>query len=268
MLHRASLLHPFTLVLSVAALVGLLCLASAQEGDASTPATGTSRFRGKTVVVTGANRGLGLELATQLAAAGARVVGTAREPAEAKELAATGARVLPLDVIDPDSVAAFAQALGDAPVHLLFNNAGVSGRAWTDLPTAERARRVLDVNTLGPMRVTDALLPRLAAAEGAIIANMSSRLGSLSDNTSGGYGGYRESKAALNMYTRSLAAEHEDDGILAVCMSPGWVRTDMGGPDATLEPEESVRGLLQVLEGLEPDQSGLFWNHDGTQLEW
>ena len=98
--------------------------------------------------------------------------------------------------------------------------------------------------------------------------NVSSRLGSLTENTTGGYHGYRESKAALNMYTRSLAAEHRDERIIAIAVSPGWVRTDMGGPDAPLAPEESISGLRRVIEGLAADDSGKFLDHDGTELAW
>jgi NAD(P)-dependent dehydrogenase (short-subunit alcohol dehydrogenase family) len=254
------------LLLVVPACLTLLGLAAVQDVD---PASAGSRFLGKTVVVTGANRGLGLELARQYVTAGADVVGTARNPEGATELAATGARVLQLDVADEDSVAAFAEALGESPVHLLINNAGVSGRSLDDTVShVERVRRIMDVNTLGPMRVTDALLPNLIDAGGASIVNMSSRLGSLADNTSGGYHGYRESKAALNMYSRTLAANHREDGIIAIAVSPGWVRTDMGGPDAPLSPEESIAGLRMVIEELEADDSGKFLNHDGRELEW
>ncbi len=228
-----------------------------------------SRFAGKTVVVTGANRGLGLEFARQYAAAGAQVVGTARDPETATELAATGARVLRLDVTDDDSVAGFARELGDAPVHLLINNAGTSGRAFSDAGSrAELARRVLEVNTFGPMRVTEALLQNLVVAHGACVVNVSSQLGSIAQNTSGGYAGYRESKAALNMYSRCLAADHRDESILAISVSPGWVRTDMGGPEAPLSPEQSIAGLRKVIEELAPEDSGKFLNHDGAELDW
>jgi NAD(P)-dependent dehydrogenase (short-subunit alcohol dehydrogenase family) len=251
--------------------VAPLTLSPAEPGRVQDSSAGpaASRFAGRTVVVTGANRGLGLEFARQFTAAGANVIGTARDPGAAAELAATGARILPLDVASDESVAAFARALGDAPVHLLINNAGVSGRALVDqVDHVELVRRIFEVNTLGPMRVTDALLPNLLAAGGATIVNMSSRLGSLGENTSGGYHGYRESKAALNMYTRSLAAEQRDKGILAIAVSPGWVRTDMGGPDAPLAPEESIGGLREVIEGLGAEHSGLFLDHDGTVLDW
>ena len=244
----------------------LLGLAAAQDSGAG---ESPSRFAGKLVVVTGANRGLGLELARQYAAAGADVVGTARDPEAATELAATGARVAQLDVADDESVAAFAKVIGDAPVHLLINNAGVSGRSVAgEASHVELVRFVFEVNTLGPMRVTDALLPNLIAAKQACVVNMSSRLGSLSDNTIGGYHGYRESKAALNMYSRSLAADHRDDGLIAIAVSPGWVRTDMGGSEAPLSPEESISGLRNVIEGLTPEHSGKFINHDGTELAW
>jgi NAD(P)-dependent dehydrogenase (short-subunit alcohol dehydrogenase family) len=247
--------------------LGLLGSAPLQDGS-NAPAA--SRFAGRTVVVTGANRGLGLEFATQYMAAGARVVGTARTPDEARELVATGARVLQLDVTDEASVAAFAEALGDGPVHLLINNAGTSGRSLPEtLSRAERTTRVMDVNTFGPMRVTEAVLPNLlASGEGATVVNISSRLGSIAENDSGRYIGYRESKAALNMYSRSLANEHRDAGLLVIPVSPGWVRTDMGGPDAPLSPEQSVGGLVKVIEGLDAEDSGRFLNHDGAVLRW
>ena len=251
---------------AVPVLLGLLGLSTTQDG-ATAPAE--SRLKGKTVVITGANRGLGLEFAKQYVAAGANVIGTARKPKEATELAATGARVLQLDVADEASVDAFAEAVGDAPVALLVNNAGVSGRSWAgEVGYAELTRRVMDVNTLGPMRVTEALLPNLTATKGGAVVNVSSRLGSIASNTVGKYSGYRESKAALNMYSRSLAFDHADEGLLAICVSPGWVKTDMGGPDADLTPEESITGLRGVIETLDEKQSGLFLNHDGTVLEW
>lgn len=259
--------HRFAaLVLALSACLALLGLAPAQ--DAAKEA-GASRFVGKTVVITGANRGLGLEFAKQYREAGADVIGTARKSKEATELAATGARVLQLDVSDDESVAAFAKAIGDAPVHLLINNAGTSGVSMEGKASrAEITRAIHDVNTLGPIRVTEALLANLEAAKGATVVNISSRLGSTTNNTSGGYFGYRESKAALNMYSRSVAFENRDKGIIAIAVSPGWVRTDMGGPDADLSPEESIGGLRKVIEGLTDKDTGKFINHDGTELAW
>jgi inorganic pyrophosphatase len=226
-------------------------------------------FDGRVVVVTGANRGIGLEFARQLTAAGATVVGTARRPDAAAELAATGARVLPLDVTDAASVAAFAAAVGDAPVDLLINNAGVMSRQslGANAPDFELVQRALDVNLVGPMRVTQALLPNLLAGGGGQVVNVSSVLGSLERNTSGGFLGYRESKAGLNMFTRSLAAEQPT--LVCVAVHPGWVRTDMGGPSAPVTPEQSVGGLLKVIAGLGADDSGRFFQGtDGEELPW
>ncbi len=253
----------------VAVLLACVLLLGFSEASGDDAADSGSRFAGKTVVVTGANRGLGLEFAKQFMEAGAHVVGTARNPEAAMALVATGARVLTLDVTDDESVAEFTKEVGDGPVHLLINNAGTSGRSLSETTSPhERIRRVMDVNTLGPVRVTTALLPNLKAAKSGIVVNVSSRLGSLAENTSGSFNGYRESKAALNMYSRSLAAEQRENGLIVIPVSPGWVRTDMGGPDATLSPEESISGLRKVIEGLKPEQSGLFLNHDGAVLDW
>lgn len=223
----------------------------------------------KTVLVTGANRGLGLEFARQYAAEGWQVIGTARDPQDAAELEATGAEVLQLDVADADSVAALAAALEGRPIDLLINNAGifprVSSLAEVDFADVERTYAV---NTIGPMRVTKSLLPNLRLGEGKKIVSITSGLGSISDNTGGNFYGYRGSKAALNMFTRTLAAELRDEGFSCVVISPGWVRTDMGGPNANLSPAESVAGMRKVIESLGPEDSGTYRNWDGGTLDW
>jgi len=223
-----------------------------------------------TVLITGANRGLGLEFARQLHAAGATVIGTARRPDAADELEAIGVRVEQLDVTDAASVTGLAERLGDIPIDMLINNAGIiGGRAATlDDVDPEMVARTYDVNCLGPMRVTQALLPALRRGEGKKVVNISSALGSIDRNTGGGYYGYRESKAALNMFTRSIAGQLADDGFICIVMSPGWVQTDMGGPQAALTPEESIRGMLTVIDELTPAKSGRFFNHKGDELPW
>ena len=234
----------------------------------ATPATQEPPVR-PTVLITGANRGLGLEFARQFHAAGARVIGTARRPAEARELNALGVRVEQLDVTDPDSVAGLARRLGDAPLDILINNAGVGGRelslATLDMDVVERCWQV---NCLGPMRVTQALLPALGRGEHRLVVNITSQLGSIEANTRGGYYGYRESKAALNMFTRSLAHELASDGFICVVMSPGWVRTAMGGPRAPLSPQESIAGMRKVMGRLRPKDSGSFFDYRGKRLPW
>lgn len=256
---RTSLLRSVATLLAIAT---VLPMAAASEDSA--PAE-----EPRTVLITGANRGLGLEFAKQYAADGWRVVGTARDPEDAAELEATGARVVQLDVADGDSIARMAEELKDTAVDLLINNAGIMSRdTEPDDLDLDRIALVLDVNTLGPMRVTEALMPNLRAGRGRTIVGITSGLGSIANNTSGGFYGYRESKAALNMYTRSLAANLDDEAFTCIVMSPGWVQTDMGGPDAILTPEQSIAGMRRVIAGLTPADSGGFFNWDGEQLLW
>ena len=221
------------------------------------------------VLITGANRGLGLEFARQYSEAGWQVIGTARKPDSATDLRETGARVVQLDVTDADSVARFASELDGQPIDLLINNAGVLDRnsafPEVDIDTVEW---ILDVNVLGPMRVTQALLPNLSAGDRKTIVSISSGLGSLAQNESGGLYGYRESKVALNMFSRSLANELRDDGFIVVAMNPGWVQTDMGGENAALTPEQSITGIRSVIDGLTPGDTGTFRIHNGGTNPW
>jgi NAD(P)-dependent dehydrogenase (short-subunit alcohol dehydrogenase family) len=237
------------------------------------------------VVVTGANRGLGLELVRQLLAAGDEVVGTARQPKKADELnklvATSGGRgsMVALDATDPASVRDAALHVGERfdTLDLLVNNAGIgmasgqperaSGGPLAEL-RPEPVLEVLQVNAVGPLVVTQALNPLLAAAGRAVVVNMSSGLGSLARTTTGRNIAYAMSKAALNMLTRQLAAELAGQGTVVISLSPGWVATDMGGPAATLQPDESVRGILNVLDGLTPGQSGSFLDHTGATVPW
>ncbi|WP_426749716.1 SDR family oxidoreductase [Myxococcus sp. Y35] len=226
------------------------------------------------VVITGANRGIGLELVRQCLSRGDVVHAGARAPERAMALAALGRdardrlHVHALDVADEASVRAFAAAL-PAPVHLLINNAGVRSRPdeLSDLD-GDDLTRTFQVNAVAAPRMTLALLPRLRAAGGAKVANLSSNLGSITDNSWGGAYGYRMSKAALNMATRSLGHDLKEDGILAFALSPGWVQTDMGGSDAPTEVETSVAGLLEVLSRLGPEDTGGFFDFEGKRIPW
>ena len=223
----------------------------------------------KTVLITGANRGLGLEFARQFSEAGWNVIGTSRRPDEATELQGLGVRVLQLDVADPASVDRLATDLEGEAVDLLINNAGIFPRVNTlSEVDFEEVSRTIAVNALGPMRVTRALLPNLRRGEARLIVNITSGLGSIADNESGRFYGYRESKAALNMFTRSVAAELSAEGFTAIVISPGWVQTDMGGPNATLEPAQSIAGMRAVIDRLSPADNGTYWNYDGTRLPW
>ena len=213
-----------------------------------------------TTVVTGANRGLGLEFVKQLVSEGETVVALCRDPSGASELQAVRARVdkgeLPGvlsiragDVTDSASLEAAAKGL--SRLDLLINNAGVMGERGAGLAELdlEDFKRVMDVNVYGVIRATRAFLPALKAAEGAKVATISSLMGSLGDNGSGGHTSYRVSKAAVNMVVRNMGYEFESDGLICFALHPGWVQTDMGGPDATLTVDESVSGLADVIEG-------------------
>jgi NAD(P)-dependent dehydrogenase (short-subunit alcohol dehydrogenase family) len=216
------------------------------------------------VVVTGANRGIGLELARQLAARGDSVVAAVRDPSRAgRARALERALVFPCDVTSDASVAAFADSL-TGPVDVLVNNAGVLGKddAFEHLDFADMLR-VYDTNALGAIRMARALLPHLRAGQAKKILNVSTGMGSIADNGSGGSWAYRLSKAALNMATKNLAIELRDDGISCVAVNPGWVRTDMGGAGAPMPVEESARRLLRIVDSMRLDASGSFLNYDG-----
>ena len=223
-------------------------------------------------VVTGANRGIGLEFVKQLTARGEEVDATARDPEAAPELRALvrpGARLRAhrLDVADDASVASFAEQLPPGPVDVLINNAGVSGVKGGEPIDPPDILRVFNVNAVGPLRMVRALLPRLRAGQTKRIVNLTSQLGSLAAASGGRYA-YRMSKAALNMATRLLAEDLRNEGFRTVALHPGWVQTRMGGSAAPVPPEQSVRGMLQVIDGLTAEQSGRVFEFQGREIPW
>lgn len=222
-----------------------------------------------TYLITGANRGIGLEFAKQLRARGDTVIATCREVEKAAELKATGAEVLALDVASEASIAQFTKGLNERGIDVLINNAGVSStsKSLADC-TQEELARVLLINSIAPMLVTKALLPNLKQGTRKQVVSISSQLGSIANNTGGSSYGYRASKAALNQFNRSLSAELSPQGYHTLCMHPGWVRTDMGGPNATLSTEESVKSMLGVIDTARDVASGSFLNFDGKPLPW
>jgi NAD(P)-dependent dehydrogenase (short-subunit alcohol dehydrogenase family) len=222
-----------------------------------------------TFFITGANRGIGLEFARRLTARGDRVLATARKPEEAADLKANSATVFPLDVADDASLAALPGLVKNEPIDILINNAGVGGGAKSieTLEAAELAR-VFRVNAFGAMLVTKALLPNLRAGIRKSVVNITSQLGSIANNTGGSSYEYRGSKAALNMLTVCLSNELKPQGFTCIAIHPGWVQTDMGGPNATLTPEQSVASLIKVIDALEPGMTGKYLNYDGQGLPW
>lgn len=224
---------------------------------------------GATVLITGANRGLGLEYAQQFAAKGYAVIGTARNPAKAEALSKVADRVEQLDVADADSVAALAKRLDGVAIDILINNAGIFERQDVSIDAVdfEMMERTFAVNTLGPLRVTQALLPNLRAGHRKLIVSMSSQLGSI-ENSNGRWYAYRASKSALNQFNKIWSVELGPEGFTCVVVHPGWVRTDMGGPNATYGTEESVTGLVSVIEGLSKEDNGRFYDFQGKPISW
>lgn len=222
-----------------------------------------------TYLITGAGRGLGLELARQLTTRGDAVIGTVRDPAKACDAAKRVRGLVPLDVADEASINALGRWLDGVSVDVLINNAGVySETGKLEGLTMAALEQVLRVNSIAPVLVTKAVLPNLRAGKRKLIFNITSQLGSITNNTGGSTYGYRVSKAALNMLTVSMAVELRGEGFTCVVAHPGWVRTDMGGPQATLAPEESARALIALMDRLTPAETGRFFSYDGMPLPW
>ncbi len=233
----------------------------------------------ETVLVTGANRGIGLELVKEFLRREYDVLATCRSPANADALtdlqraagsigSESGLDVLTLDVADSASISACAQALGGRTIDVLVNNAGVMKReaGIADIDY-EHWLQAFSINTLAPMRLAGTLKPNLLTASCPRVATVSSQMGSISRGRAGCVA-YRSSKAAVNMAMRSLADEWREDGITVCTLHPGWVRTDMGGSDADLTPEQSAADLVCLIAGLDMAKTGSFLNHDGTVMPW
>ena len=227
-----------------------------------------------TVLITGANRGIGLEFTRQYLADGWRVIAACRDPGRAEALRALGesARLttIALDVTNAASIAEAARALATQPIDLLVNNAGTMGGPGQALGHIDYPdwMHVLEINTLGPVRMLEAFADHLARSTRRLAVTLSSAMGSIGQTTSGSWIAYRSSKAALNMANKCAALELAGRGISCIVMSPGWVRTDMGGAQATLSPEQSVAAMRRVIGALGVRDSGRFLNYDGREYSW
>ena len=216
-----------------------------------------------TVLITGANRGIGLEFARQYSTDGWDVVATVRDGSG--ELDKLGVRVEHLDMRDLDAVTHFGEHLDS--LDLLIANAGTYGpKSVMSEHDGEGWLETFAVNTVAPFLLAQSVLERVARAYGKLVA-ISTKMGSIEDNTSGGYIAYRSSKSALNSAWRSLAIDNRGRVTCAV-LHPGWVQTRMGGSSAPLRPEDSVAGMRRVIEGLGPEQSGRFFAYDGSEIPW
>ncbi len=229
------------------------------------------------ILITGSNRGLGLEWTRQYAEAGWRVYATCRDPEQAEALAVlagdyAGLSIHRLDVTRSDQVQQLAAELAGCSLDILLNNAGVYFERWGQdkLGRIDYAAwlETFNVNTLGAFRVTEALRVNLARGDKRLVVNISSHMGSIADITAPNDYAYRSSKAALNAASRGLVHELAADGIGLLLLHPGWVRTRMGGKEAPLSPAESVTGMRAVVERFTPADNGRFYRYDGVELPW
>ena len=227
-----------------------------------------------TVMITGVNRGLGLEFVRQYAAAGWTVLGTCRDPdnaTEVKELATAAANITlyKLDVSDAVAIAELADTLRGIAIDVLILNAGVMAER-TGLGTlkAEEFQQVMNINVVAPAMFVQAFADHVAASERKIIVGMGSTLGSIGGNSTGGLYSYRSSKAGLHAIMRTASIDLAQRSVIAIAMHPGWVVTDMGGSGADIQTEESIAGMITVIDSLGSKDSGKLLTYKGEELPW
>ncbi|HEB78919.1 MAG TPA: SDR family oxidoreductase [Rhodospirillales bacterium] len=225
-----------------------------------------------TVLITGSNRGLGLEFARQYSSEGWRVIATCRRPEQAPQLEALSCNVEvhPLDVTDFAQVESLAHALDHEKIDVLINNAGIYGPKSMSLGGMDYGawEDVFKVNAMGPLKVCESFAGHVADSNLKTMATITSKMGSIDDNTSGGAYFYRASKAALNAMMKSLSHDLKPRGVTVAVLNPGWVRTGLGGENGRIGADESVAGLRKVIAGLKLPDSGKFLNFDGAEIPW
>jgi NAD(P)-dependent dehydrogenase (short-subunit alcohol dehydrogenase family) len=226
----------------------------------------------KTILITGANRGIGLEFVKQYLEQGWQVFACCRAPQSATQLqamACSALRVLPLDVADSVSIQALSGLLKGQTLSLFINNAGIYGQGQSLAEVDEDEwLRVFRINTIAPLLLTRTLLPLMDRGSPAKLAYLSSKMGSIADNSGGATYVYRSSKTALNQVIKSLSIDLANEGMLVAALHPGWVKTEMGGPNALIDTQISVNGMRKVLEQLGATESGGFYNYDGVEIPW
>lgn len=228
-----------------------------------------------TILITGCNRGIGLEMTRQFAADGWQVVATCRNPSAAWELselaeAHDNIEIHGLDVTDYAQMAELAKDLEGRSLDVLVSNAGYYGPKGVGLGSVdvEEWRKVLEANTIAPYKLVETFYPHMVNGHYKVVGILSSKVGSISDNGSGGGYIYRSSKTAVNQVAKSLSIDLAEQGIKVLALHPGWVQTDMGGPNALISVEDSVAGLKKVLLEADETSSGHFYNYDGTTIPW
>lgn len=225
-----------------------------------------------TVLISGANRGIGLEFARQYAAAGWRILAGCRSPGSADELRGLKGDIAihALDVADSASVSTAKAAIGSEPIDVLINNAGFIGQREGKLGSVDYAdwTETLNINLLGPARVAGAFVDNVLASKQKKFATVSTRMSSMTECKAIDFMAYRTSKASVNMMMTLAANELGPKGATVVLLHPGWVQTTLGGPNAVMTPKDSVTGMRAVLDGLTPADNGRFINFDGTPIPW
>lgn len=223
----------------------------------------------QSVLIIGASRGLGLEFVRQYRRDGWLTLGTCRSPEQDALLSAEGATAIRLDVADPDSFAGLARALDGTRIDVCIYNAGVLGsrEGPSVAPSKEVFDQVMHANVFGPMQAIPVVAPALLKAKGKF-AFVTSKMGSISEMTSSVAPTYRASKAALNAFVKATSIEYGPQGMTSFVMHPGWVKTDMGGSNADIEPSVSIAGMRRVIATANADANGKFFNYDGSDIAW
>ncbi len=230
----------------------------------------------KTILITGANRGIGLAFSRLYSEQGAQVLACCRQPEKADELQQLAVQhehlhIYQMDVLDRDGIDQLAEDLAHQAIDILIANAGIYGDS-REHPFGnlnyEIWLKTLETNVLGAVKVTEAFMPHLKQAEKPVVAAISSLMGSIADNSSGGSICYRSSKAALNAAMKSIAVDIKPDGIGVMIFHPGWVQTDMGGPGALIDTDTSAKGMMAQIDQFDLSQTGQFIKYDGTPMPW
>ena len=227
------------------------------------------------ILITGTNRGIGLEFVKHYIKNNEKVIATCRNRNSAKDLlelenTTNNLSLVELDVSNPNSINNFTSKIAGLPIDTFISNAGVSGPKNIEFGNfdAKEWLDVFNVNTIAPLLITQKILKNLRLGKDKKLAFISSKVGSIEDNTSGGMYIYRTSKTALNQVIKSLSIDFKEDNFIVVALHPGWVQTDMGGPNALIDTKTSVKGLIEVIDNLTPKNSGKFYNYDGSPIPW
>jgi len=227
------------------------------------------------ILITGTNRGIGLEFVKHYLKNNEKVIATCRNRNSAKDLlelenTTNNLSLLELDVSKPNSIDEFTSKIANQPIDTFINNAGVFGPRNIEFGNfnAKEWLDVFNINTIAPLLITQKILKNLRLGKNKKLAFISSKVGSIEDNTGGGMYIYRTSKTALNQVIKSLSIDLKEENLIAVALHPGWVQTDMGGPNALIDTKTSVKGMAEVIDNLAPKNSGKFYNYDGSPIPW